>query len=352
MKKTFLLILLILFISILGLFSILKLKESSKLISPLGGKLIEKPLDKYTFEALKKKNFQDSDITIGKVLKPARNASASVAGGEGDAFTSYLFYFRTEGKRASGLMNLPTKEGTYPVIVMFRGFVDKKMFTTGEGTRNSAEALANAGFITLAPDFLGYGESDKESDRPFEDRFQTYTTAITLLNSVKNLNDGLATIAGSNIQADAGKIGIWGHSNGGHISLSVLEITGKNYPTVIWAPVSKPFPYSILYFTDDFGDRGKALRKVLAGFEKDYDAEKYSTDNYYDWINAPIQLHQGVDDESVPSKWSDNLNSQLKKLNKDITYYTYPGENHNFQNGNWPFAIQRSISFFREKFTE
>ncbi|MDP3987927.1 MAG: prolyl oligopeptidase family serine peptidase [Candidatus Levybacteria bacterium] len=322
-------------------------KESRELISPLAGKPVEKPLDKYTFEALRKREFKGSEIKIGKVLK------------ETDTFTSYIFYFNTEGEkglprqgRVSGLMNLPTKTGTYPVIVMFRGYIDKEKFTTGEGTRNSAEALSSAGFITLAPDFLGFGESDKESSRPFEDRFQTYTTAITLLNSVKNLNKGLETIVNNNVQVDSEKVGIWGHSNGGHISLSVLEITGKNYPTVLWAPVSKPFPYSILYYTDEFDDKGKALRKVLAGFEKNYDVEKYSTTNFLDWINAPIELHQGIDDESVPLKWSDNLIGELKKHHLDITYYTYPGENHNFQNGSWPLAIQRSTSFYQNHFNK
>jgi len=128
-----------------------------------------------------------------------------------------------------------------------------------------------------------------------------------------------------------------------------LAISGKNYPTVLWAPVSKPFPYSILYFTDEFDDHGKALRRAVADFEKDYDIEKYSPTNYLSWINSPIQLHQAVEDEAVPKRWSDQLNQELKKLNKDITYYTYFGENHNFNNGSWGLAIQRSINFYNEK---
>lgn len=351
------------FIILLGLLMYFSFGQNTNVVSPLGSvkKIMEKPLEKYSFENLKKKNFSGSEITIGKLLK------------DGDGFSSYMFYFIDNGKKVSGLINLPKNAGTYPVIVMFRGYVEREKYTTGEGTRRSAETIASNGFIALAPDFLGYGESDNPSNNSMEERFQTYTTALTLLASIKNLNKALDSHChperseGSserdssptaqndnlcNIKADAEKIGIWGHSNGGHISLSVLAISGKNYPTVLWNPVSKPFPYSILYFTDEYDDHGKALRLAVANFEKDYDAEKYSPANYYKWINAPIQLNQAVDDESVPVKWSDQLNKNLTDLKKDVTYYTYTGENHNFNNGSWGIIIQRSINFYREYFSK
>ncbi|MDP2649646.1 MAG: prolyl oligopeptidase family serine peptidase, partial [bacterium] len=287
------------------------------------------------------------------------------------------------------------------------------------GTRHSAEVFtsppAGGGFITLAPDFLGYGESASPSADSIEERFQTYTTALTLLKSIDNLNNALSkcestfylnkleyqnskfeTISNNqnlnakdvfenlrigilnlfrisdfgfgvfaatdnttnnktpcinNVLADPKKVGIWGHSNGGHIALSILELTGKNYPTVLWAPVSKPFPYSILYYTDEFDDHGKALRKVLANFEKNYDVEKYSPTNYLKWVNAKMQIHQGGNDEEVPQKWSDNLTVELKKLDKEIEYFVYPSQDHNFSNSEaWTKAVLRSIEFYRKNF--
>ncbi|MBI2611158.1 dienelactone hydrolase family protein, partial [Candidatus Gottesmanbacteria bacterium] len=208
------------------------------------------------------------------------------------------------------------------------------------GTVRVGEAFTKAGFITLAPDFLGYGESDNPSINVMEERFQTYTTALTLLSSIKNLPN-----------ANPDKIGIWGHSNGGQIALSILAITGKNYPTVLWAPVSKPFPYSILYYTDEFEDHGKLLRKVVADFEKDYDIELYSPPNYYEWINAPIQIHQGGADDAAPQKWSDQLVKTLKELEKEVEYFTYAGDDHNFAKGSWQIVVDRNINFFRNYLT-
>lgn len=314
-------------------------KQKEKIISPIA-KVKEKPLEKYSFENLKNQKFQSSEITIGDMSKSE------------NGLTSYIFYFNDQqSKKVSGLINLPSKPGEYPILAMFRGYIDKEKYTIGEGTRHSGEVFAKNNFITLAPDFLGYGESASPSANSIEERFQTYTTALSLLASLENLNSALEKI-NPNIKADTNKIGIWGHSNGGHISLSTLAITGKNYPTVLWAPVSKPFPYSVLYFTDEFEDNGKALRKAIADFEKDYDIERYSPANFLSWINAPIQIHQGTDDEAVPKRWSDQLYTKLINMKKDAVYYSYLYDDHNFSRGNWGTAIERSISFYKSHFEE
>lgn len=335
MKKIFIFIGIIIVVIIIGV----KYSKPGKIISPIGnGNIVkEKKLDKYSYSALQKTTFSGSEIIIDKVMKDEKD------------FTSYLFYFYAGGKKESGLMNIPKKSGNYPVIIMIRGYVDKEIYQSGVGTSHGAEVLAQNGFITLAPDFLGYGYSDKASTDAMEDRFLTYVSVLELINSAKNFNSALENKS-LTARFDGSHLGIWGHSNGGQIAISVMEISGKNYPTVLWAPVSKPFPYSILYYTDDIDDHGKALRKVVANFEKDYDSEKYSLINYLDWIKAPIQIHQGGVDQEVPQKWSDNLVETLKKKEKDAEYFTYPGEDHNFTQGNWSLIIQRTMTFYKKWF--
>lgn len=314
-------------------------KTTILVISPLSTKKPkEKPLNKYAFANLQRKVFTPSIITIGDIIK------------EEDTYSSYFFFFIVDGKRVSGMLNLPTKSGRFPIVVMFRGYVDREQYTTGEGTRRAGEKFAQEGFITVSPDFLGYGSSDNPSNDPIEERFQTYTTVLTLLASLQNLNSALKE-TNINIEADTANISLWGHSNGGHIALSTLAISKKAYPTVLWNPVSKPFPYSILYYTDEFVDLGKSLRRVLANFEKDYDVEKYSPVNYYKDIQAPIQLHQADNDEAVPPKWSDKLVEKLRSLNKEIEYYTYPGDDHNFSRGSWNLVVARNILFYRSHLT-
>lgn len=295
-----------------------------------------RPLDKYSFESLTKARFEPSRIELGEVLKDDEN------------FRSYVFYFWVQEKKISGLLNVPSQTGVFPLIVMFRGYIDREVYKTGAGTQRASEVFAKNSFITVAPDFAGYGQSDNPPENPLEERFLTYVTALTILRSTDKLSEAIsATNPGVNI--DSARVGIWGHSNGGQIALSVLEITGEVYPTVLWAPVSKPFPYSILYYTDDFDDRGKMLRRLIAEFEKDYDVEKYSLTNFFDKIKAPIQINQGTADEPVPLKWSNDLSAVLGELKVEVEYLTYEGDDHNFAKGSWPLVVNRNIDFYKKR---
>lgn len=297
---------------------------------------VDRPLDKYTIENLSKTNINSGKFEIAEVL------------GKTEKYISHKFYFEfnpnLDGKsmfKTTGMINFPISENgdveSPPAILMIRGFVDQDSYQTGKGTKNAANFFAENGFITVAPDFLGFGDSDSESSNIFEARFQTYVTIVSLINSMSQINPA--------VKPD--KIGIWAHSNGGQIALTILEITQKKYPTVVWAPVSKPFPYSILYYTDESEDLGKYLRAELAEYEKLYDPNLYSMINYIKHINAPIQLNQGTLDAEVPVTWSDEFASKLQAENKDITYLKYSGADHNMRS-KWDEAVLDNLNFFRK----
>lgn len=275
-------------------------------------------------------------------------------------FTSYEFSMQfspdlgSNLKTTSGLINIPKGlpaggqgSGPYPLVVMFRGYIDQKMYTTGAGTQHAGEVFANNGFITMAPDFLGYGDSDSEAGDIFESRFQTYVTAATLLKSLGALKTGSLKVGSEDIKVDTKNIFIWGHSNGGQVALTTLEITGINYPTVLWAPVSKPFPFSILFYTDESDDHGKFIRQKLANFETDYDAEKFSLTNYFDKIKAPVQIHQGTADDAVPVAWSVLLNKELKTASVSAELIKHPSASHDMVPG-WDEAVTESLQFFQK----
>jgi dipeptidyl aminopeptidase/acylaminoacyl peptidase len=293
--------------------------------------VIPKPLEKYTFENLAISKPEEVNIQIEEVII------------EENDFTSYLFSLEfkpslqnKEIKKTTGQLNIPTGKGKFPIIVMFRGYVDQEIYETGIGTRKSAAVYAQNGFITIAPDFLGYADSDVQAENIFESRFQTYTAALSILKSL----DSISAWDGTNIF-------LWGHSNGGQIALTILEITGNNYPTVLWAPVTKPFPYSILYYTDESEDKGKYIRRELAKFENLYNVEDFSIENYLERINAPIQLHQGTSDNAVPLSWTNEFADILDGLDKEVSYYKYLGANHNMVPV-WDTVVGRNLVFFNK----
>lgn len=303
------------------------LEKSVELISPLV-KLPEKPktLEKYSFDNLRQKVFLGSEIKLEKVIK------------QETTYTSYLSSFKSEGKKVTGQINLPQKTGKLPVVVMLRGYADDQIYFTGLGTRKAAGFFAEHGFITLAPDFLGFGGSDEASADILEARFERPVTVLNLLVSVKTLP-----------QADPGKIFLWGHSNGGQIALSVLEIlpVGRQVPTTLWAPVTKGFPESVLTFIGELDDQGLKVKRAIDEFLAIYDTKKYSVDNYFADIQAPLQLHQGLNDPLVSAEWSDQFVSKMKELGKTITYYKYPRNDHNLSQS-WDLVVARDLEFFRK----
>ena len=241
-------------------------RQGGTILNPLGGKEVvqkELPYAKYSFENLAKRGGVASRIEV----------------------VGNKFYYQSEGRRISGEINLPFDyaQGLRPVVVMARGYVDKEIYKTGMGTHNAAVVYAKAGYITLAPDFSGYGESDPEDSNALGARLVKPAEILDLLASL-----------GSLPQADLSQVYLWGHSNGGQIMLSVAEILGMKplqgvtlRGLTLWAPVSKPFPYNILFYTDEASDSGKWLRGEVANFEKDYDVFNYSIDRYLDQISVP-----------------------------------------------------------------
>jgi len=339
--RKFIIAFVIIVLPVTSLFIGLKIGQENtpKTTSKKSEEIKKYPFNKYQIENLANKEIKTGSFEIIETLD------------ETDDYIQYKFAFKFDPtldggnlKTTTGLINLPKKEGKLPVILMIRGYVDQNIYTTGMGSINAGEYFAKNGFITIAPDFLGYAESDEEAEDIFETRFQTYTTVLSLLHSIKA--GDLAEITDNKIDPD--KMTIWAHSNGGQIALTVLAITKQNIPTTLWAPVTKSFPYSILYYLDEADDHGKFLRKELAKFEEDYDVEKYTFTNYLEEITAPIQLHQGTSDDAVPVEWSDEFVNSIKDLKKDIVYYKYPGADHNLNPG-WNTAVERDLSFFTKE---
>lgn len=302
-------------------------------------------LAQYNFENLRKRENVASEIeAIGEVLtvKEARKALVKRGDLAGKTFNfeSKAISFESNGKKISGMMNIPAtpRSSKMPVIIMIRGFADSEGYYIGSGSWRAADELTRNGFVTVSLDFLGFGLSDGESKDILEARFEKPENVLDLIESVKKLDF-----------VDPEKIGIWAHSNGGQIAISVLEVTSKNYPTVLWAPMTNPFPDSVLDTIDENTESGQIVKTKIEIFEGEYDSKLYSIDNFYDWIEAPILLHQGTADEWCKIEWQETLRDKLKSLGKDITLDIVDGNDHNMKQS-WDEVIERDVEFFKEKF--
>lgn len=299
----------------------------------------------YNFENLRKREYKASKITkIGKTLLVEEGRKELVKRGDLKGktfdFETQAIQFESNGKKISGMLNLPVgyKNRKSPAIIMLRGFAESEGYFIGSGSWRAADELARNGYITVSLDFLGFGLSDGESKDILEARFEKPISVMDLIESVKAM-DGV----------DPNKIGIWAHSNGGQIAISVLEITGKNYPTALWAPMTNPFPQSVLETVDDTSENSLKVKKKIEDFEKEYDSKLYSIDNFYSWINSPILIHQGTADVWCKVEWQKNLQKKLKTLGKEIKLDIENGNDHNLKQS-WDKVMKMDVEFFNEKF--
>jgi len=302
-------------------------------------------LAKYNFENLRNRDDKSSKIKkIGRVLvvEAAREEFIKRGDLEGKSFDfeSWAISFESNGKDISGMMNIPDKcqEKLCPTIIMIRGYADAEGYFIGSGSWKAADELARNGFITVSLDFLGFGLSDYESKDILEARFEKVMSVLDLIESVKEMEG-----------VDKNRIGIWAHSNGGQIAISVLEITGGNYPTALWAPMTNPFPKSVLETIDESSESGMEVKEKIEEFEEDYDSELYAINNFYEWLEAPILIHQGDEDVWCEVKWQQELVEELELLGKDIDLDIRKGNDHNLKQS-WDEVIKMDINFYRNNF--
>lgn len=326
----------------------------------------ERPLQKYAIPELTTHTPQISEIVIKEVLFDT------------DAFTSYLFTFNTLGKKMSGQLNIPKTlddPTQVPTIVMIRGYVPLGMYTTGVGTKNAAAFYAQNGYMTIAPDFFGYGESDPEPEDSWQARFEKPLVIIDLQESLKASSisvprDLEELPSDAPLRVTTSTIGMWGHSNGGQIALTTLEALQEPIPTTLWAPVTAPFPYSVLFYSDENGDEGKRSRKTISLLEDVYDVYDFTLTKHLNRLHAPILLHHGTADDAALFAWSlefaekiDAENERREELLEsetstesavinqlqpiDLTFYRYAGADHNLSPG-WNTVVQRDLQFFNQ----
>lgn len=335
------------------------------------------PFTQYTIENLAHREYQAKPLSITSFEENQ------------PLFNSYLFSYQTIDKQVSGWLNVPhgCQNQTCPAIILIRGYATPDNYYSGYGTKKAAEVFAQHGYVTLSPDFLGFGQSDPEPDDPWEARFVKPVNIIELLASLEKFpqllsssstthnnqidilpsktalqssSDNFESNAEVNTRVDTDLIFFWAHSNGGQIALSVLEVLGKPIPSSLWAPVSAPFPYSILFFSRTDADEGKEARAWLAMFERDYNVFDFSITQHLGRLTAPIQIHHGTNDQDALWVWSQSLSQMVESENQTrqethstlnpiyFSLFLYPGADHNLQpNSHWSHAIQRDLDFYQ-----
>jgi uncharacterized protein len=288
----------------------------------------------YTIEALRNRTYgTEAQIEIVRVMEETRN------------FTRYLIAYRSDGLRITGMMNRPTSAGPFPVVILNHGYYPLDVYQTGNGSRLAADYLADRGFLTLSPDFRSHAGSD---DAPNLFRAGHVIDTLNLIPLAQKLPD-----------AQPGKVGMWGHSNGGAITAKSIVISDQIAAAVIYSPASSNITEDYLFRVERSrsrsgqppGQRTGVIDRVNIEFPvKPEEApdlyERLSPLPYLKYVIAPIQIHWGTADETVPYKWPGDLLEGLKAAGKQVEYFEYAGQPHSFNGEANQLYLKRTAEFF------
>jgi len=287
---------------------------------------------------MRERNYPGSEIVIEDELSSQNN------------YKQYIASYRSDGLKIYAFLTIPQEDpppSGWPVIVFNHGYIPPEDYQTQERYGAYVDVFARNGYVVFKPDYRGHGNSDGNPEGAYFS--DAYTVdVLNAVSGVKKLKD-----------VDANRIGMWGHSMGGSITLRSMVVSKDIKAGVIWAGVVGSYEDMMNRWQRRIPWRPSQRENMAHRPSRDDLIEQFgdfSTNpqfwksiapiNFVADISGPIQLHHGLADESVPPEFSESLKAALEAASKTVEYYTYDGADHNISGASFNLAMQRSIEFF------
>jgi dipeptidyl aminopeptidase/acylaminoacyl peptidase len=293
-----------------------------------------------TIAAMRQREYPGSEVTIEQTLEPGSN------------YARYYASYRSEGLKIYALLTVPRgpKPPTgWPVIVFNHGYIPPEVYRTTERYIAYVDNLARSGYIVFRIDYRGNDRSEGEARGAYG--WPDYT--VDVLNAVASMKQFP--------DADPNRIGMWGHSMGGYLTLRAMVISHDIRAGVIWAGVVASYP-DLLYHWRRSGSyatptpdpahpesrrwRSDLIEQFGTPEENPAFWASISSDTYLADLSGPLELHHSTTDPEVPYEFSQKLYNELLAAGQMTSeFYTYEGDNHNLA-VSFSLAMRRTIAFF------
>ncbi len=289
-----------------------------------------------TILAMRQTPYPGSVIVVEDTLDPGAN------------YNRYYAYYLSEGYKIYGLLTVPfgdPPEGGWPSIVFNHGYIPPTQYRTTERYIAYVDQLALNQYIVFRIDFRGHDRSEGTALGAYGDPGYT----VDVLNAVASLQQFPL--------ANPEKIGMWGHSMGGYLTLRSMVISNDIKAGVIWAGVVASYPDMMARWRRNTPGPAPTAPSFARRWQQEWTNEhgsseenpdfwsSISSNTYVDELSGPIQLHHGTADESVPIIFSELLRDEILAVGGEVEFYAYDGDNHNLS-GYFSLAMRRTIEFF------
>jgi dipeptidyl aminopeptidase/acylaminoacyl peptidase len=263
----------------------------------------------------------------------------------GPNYRQYIASYQSDGNKNYGLLTIPTGEkppAGWPAIIFNHGYIPANIYSTTDSYLSHVRSLARSGYVVFKPDYRGHDRSAGEPRGGYGS--PNYT--IDVLNAVAAVK--------ALPEVDPGRLGMYGHSMGGHITLRSMVTTKDIKAGVIWAGVVASYPDLLNNWRRPIpATVSQQARRWRQALVETYGTPEQNPEfwasispiTYVSDISGPLQLHHGTNDADVPPEFSDSLNQAMQAAGQTVEYYVYNGDNHNLLN-NWGTVMRRTIEFF------
>ena len=290
--------------------------------------------DPVSLPALMRDEVIGSDLELGEVI------------GRYGAYTKYAVSYRADDLTITGIMNVPSGDGPFPVVVLLHGHIDPAIYVTGQGYRREQDALARNGYVAFHVDYRNHAGSDDDPRNDVDLRLGYARDTIAAVEAVK-----ASDAAVPRRRAHRAHRPVDGRQRGVQ---RPRRRPGLVDAAVTYASVSTDAVDNYerwIRFADGRRQLAAAIEREHGSPEDDPDFwAGVSARNYFDQITTPVMVHHGVVDDTCPIAWSRATVRALRAADVDVTYHEYPGENH-YMYGGWAPSFQRTLAFLEENLT-
>ena len=263
--------------------------------------------------------------------------------GSTSEYRRYLVSYRGDGLRLTGVMNVPTGNGPFPVLVLNHGYIDPDIYVAGQGFAREQDYLARRGFVVLHIDYRNHAGSDNDPNANYELRLGYAVDAVNAVKAVKSSNLPFL---------DKDRVGMMGRSMGGNVTMNALVAQPDLVDAaVLYATTSSLAAENWRQFNRDGDDEG-TNRRIARTYGLPDDNPDFwlaaSPRPYLGRITSPVLLHHGTADDTCPPRWARSVTRALKSAGKDVTLRWYQGQGHRMEGAAFARSIDRTADFFAE----